>query len=139
MNKDVEEYRALRQHIQGQFTLIFQVFTVSIVAAIALLGYALNNILGILAKAQDVSNLGLYLFFPLLPLIVIIPFALLIKALRKEIFKWGAYVEVYLEDGKDWKYETELNKYMVESDKREMRRQLKKDSRHDLFQKLNHA
>ena len=35
----------------------------------------------------------------------------MIKALRKEIFKWGAYVEVYLEDGKDWKYDTEIDKY----------------------------
>ena len=113
MDKDVEEYRAIRQHIQGQFTLIFQVFTVSILAAIALLGYALNNILGTLAKAKDISSLGVYLFFPLFPLAVIIPFAFLIKSLRKEIFKWGAYIQVYLEDGKDWKYETELNKYMA--------------------------
>lgn len=119
MDKDVEEYRALRQHIQGQFTLIFQVFTASIVAAIALLGYALNNTLGVFAKAEHISNLGLYLFFPLIPLAIIIPFAFLIKSLRKEIFKWGAYVEVYLEDGKNWKYETELNKYMEKHRERE--------------------
>ena len=119
MDKDVEEYRAIRQHIHGQFTLIFQVFTVSIVAAIALLGYALNNILGAFAKAQDVSSLGVYLFFPLIPLAVIVPFAFLIKSLRKEIFKWRAYVEVYLEDGKDWKYETELDKYMTKYRERE--------------------
>ena len=119
MDKDVEEYRAIRQHIHGQFTLIFQVFTVSIVTTIALLGYALNNTLGVFAKAEHISNLGLYLFFPLIPLAIIIPFAFLIKSLRKEIFKWGAYVEVYLEDGKNWKYETELNKYMEKHRERE--------------------
>jgi hypothetical protein len=112
MAKDVEEYKALRQHIHGQFTLIFQVFTASIVTAIALLGYVLNNILGAIAPSSGISNFVLYLFFPLLPLAIIIPFALLIKALRKEIFKWGSYLEVYLENGKDWKYETELSKYM---------------------------
>jgi hypothetical protein len=119
MVKDVEEYRAIRQHIQGQFTLIFQVFTASIVAAIALLGYALNNILGTFTNSQDISNLGLFLLFPLIPLAVIVPFAFLIKSLRKEIFKWGAYVEVYLEDGKDRKYETELSKYMTKYRERE--------------------
>ena len=106
MDKSREEYNKLARHIEGQFRLIVQVFTVSIVAAVALLGYVLK----VLTAGGVYSDLMVLL--PLAPLAITTPCAYLIRELRKEIFKWGAYVQVYLEDGGDWRYETELTKYM---------------------------
>lgn len=106
MNKSSEEYNKLARQVEGQFRLIVQVFTVSIVAAVALLGYVLK-----LLAAGEVDS-DFTVFLPLAPLAITTPCAYLIRELRKEIFKWGAYVQVYLEDGEDWRYETELTKYM---------------------------
>ena len=78
-----------------------------------------HNILQAISGADGVSKSVRYLIFPLLPLAITIPFALLIKSLRKEIFKWGAHIEVNLENGKDWKYETQLTKYMTKYLERE--------------------
>ena len=42
---------------------------------------------------------------------IILPCEYLIADLRKEIVKWGTYIETNIEDGITLKYETELSKY----------------------------
>jgi len=100
-----EEYNRLGRHIEGQFRLIVQIFTVSIVASVALLGYVLK----VLSEATDFS--GIEPFLALTPLVIVLPCAVLIDYLRREIFKWSMYIKVYLNDGKNWRYESELTRY----------------------------
>lgn len=113
MGEGRDEYHWLRRHIHGQFTLVIQVFTVSVVAAVALIGYVFTS----LTRAEVISSAVPFLF--LTPLAITIPCAYLISSLRREIFKWGMYIKVYLEDGKDLKYETELDKYRKKFPERE--------------------
>lgn len=97
------------RHIEGQFRLIVQVFTASLVVSAPLLGYGLR----VLSETDSAANTVSHFlpFLVLTPLAILIPSAYLIAFLRKEIFKWGSYIRVYLEDGKELKYETELAKY----------------------------
>jgi ABC-type multidrug transport system fused ATPase/permease subunit len=113
MSGSRDEYHWLRRHMHGQFTLVIQVFTTSVVAAVALAGYVFT----VLIRADVTSSTTPFLF--LTPLAISIPCAYLIGSLRKEIFKWGMYIKVYLEDGNDLKYETELDKYRKRFPERE--------------------
>lgn len=111
MSNSTGDYTWLRKHIYGQFRLIAQVFTASVIAVGALLGYIINSVF-----TSDIvlcSEFSITPFIFLAPLAVAIPCAYFIGELRKEIFKWGTYVEVYLEDREKLNYETELGKYRV--------------------------
>jgi hypothetical protein len=104
-----EEYNRLGRHIEGQFRLIIQIFTASLVASLGVLGYIGSVIYGF----QPTSNKTVYIepFLAFAPLIIVFSCGLLIGYLRMEIFKWGAYIKVFLNDGKNWRYESELDKY----------------------------
>lgn len=118
MGQSTEEYTWLRQHIYGQFRLVAQVFTASIIAVGALLGYIISNLYGANLAASS-SGLSITPFLSLAPLAIAIPCAYFVGALRKEIFKWGMYIEVYLEGKNNWRYETELAKYRIMFPERE--------------------
>ena len=100
-----EEYVRLARHIEGQSRLITQIFTTSVVASVALLGYFVKGLL----EPAGVSKFGPLLL--LTPLLIVVPSAYWISSLRREIFKWAMYIMVYLEDGEERRYETELEKY----------------------------
>lgn len=104
MTRISDEYNRLGRHIERQFSLITQVFTISVIVSVALLGYVLR----VLSEPATSSEFEPFLL--LAPLAIVIPCAYLISSLRKEVFKWGMYIKVYLEDGTNWKYETELEK-----------------------------
>ena len=106
MDKVNEEYNRLVRHIEGQFRLIAQIFTVSVVASVALFGYTMHVLFGITQSSSQFEP-----FMMLIPLAIVFPCALLVFALRREIFKWSGYIKIYLNDGKSWRYETELGKY----------------------------
>jgi len=108
-----EEYVRLARHIETQFKLITQVFTTSIVASVALLGYSVKGLLG----AAGVSKLEPFLL--LTPLLIVVTSAWWISSLRREIFKWAMYIMLYLEDGSERRYETELAKYRDRFSERE--------------------
>lgn len=102
----LEEYKYLNQQIMNHQRLIIQVFTFSVIASVALLGYALQSVL----KSDDsVSTLMPYIV--LAPSAIIVPCAFLITSVRREIQKWGAYIMVFHEnkDGAYW--ETRLRKF----------------------------
>jgi hypothetical protein len=109
MASNNQEYERLGRHIEGQFRLIIQVFTASLIVSAPLLGYGLRVLSEINTNTNTVSHAVPFLV--LTPLAILIPSAYLIGFLRKEIFKWGGYIKVYLEDGKELKYESELGKY----------------------------
>jgi len=106
MDTSAEEYKALRRQIEAHFRLIVQVFTASIISTVALFGYFFQ-----LLARSDGSVSHLMPFLLLAPLAISIPCAYFIGSLRREIFKFGTYVQIYLEDRKGWRYETELCKY----------------------------
>ncbi len=105
MDAKLAEYNALRSQIEGQFKLIVQVFTASVIAAIALFGYIFQG----LVRSSTVSNAAPFLL--LTPLAIIIPCAYFLSSLRREIFEWGSYIQVFLESGQDNKYETMRAKF----------------------------
>jgi hypothetical protein len=101
-----KEYEGIRRQVEGQFSLIVQVFVASVIASVALFGYGFQT----LARKED-SVSGLAPFLVLAPLAITIPCAYFIASLRREIFKWGTYIQTFLEDGRNLRYETELARY----------------------------
>jgi len=104
MNTKLAEYNALRSQIEGQFKLIVQVFTASVIGAVALFGYVFQS-----SVSSSISNAVPFLL--LTPLAILIPCAYFLSSLRREIFEWAAYIQVFLEDGQDNKYETMRAKF----------------------------
>jgi len=104
-----EEYYRLGRHIEGQFRLIIQIFTASLAASLGVLGYICSVIYGFQPKLNETFNIEPFLAFA--PLIIVFSCGLLIGYLRMEIFKWSAYIKVFLNDGRNWRYESELDKY----------------------------
>ncbi len=105
MRHDLEEYRYINEQIISHQRLIFQIFTFSVIAAVALLGYGLQNFFGEQGKIS-----GFALFVILAPVAIIIPCAFIISAIREDIFRWGAYIVVFHEPEGKPGYETRLNK-----------------------------
>lgn len=97
----VEEYKALRQQIDSQSRLQVQVFTFSIISSSALLGYFLK-----LLSDTGHSLLTLQLLFA--PSFILVPCAYLIKDMRDEIYRWGTYIYVFLENESGSSYEGAL-------------------------------
>lgn len=106
MNGKQDEYRALRGQIEGQFKLIIQIFVVSIVASVALFGYVFQAI-----AQSAITSSWMTPFFFLTPMAIIIPCAYLLASLRREIFQWAAYLQVFHESEQGPRYETILNMY----------------------------
>ena len=117
MSKTLDDYNWLRSHIHGQFTIITQVFIASVIAAGALLGYVVKVVadssLASKTLTDGASTTGDFSIIPFLlltQLVIVLPCAYVIGALRKEIFHWAMYIKVYIED-KTGGWETELHKY----------------------------
>ena len=98
MDGKLAEHRVLMSHIESQFRLIIQVFIASLIVSLGLLGYALQ-----IAVSDP------YVF--LSPILIFMPCSYLLISLREEIFRWGTYIIVFIEDGKDLRYETALAKF----------------------------
>lgn len=105
MSEKAIDHERLGRHIEQQFRLITQIFTTSLVAAVAVLGYGLSYI----GRPLDISPIGLVIL--LAPLVMVLPSGYLILGLRREIFQWGAFIRVYIDPGADLKYETKVAKY----------------------------
>lgn len=95
MDAKLAEHRVLMSHIESQFRLIIQVFTASLIVGLGLLGYAFQ-----------IGRSAPYAF--LSPILIFMPCGYLLITLREEIFRWGMYIRVFLENGKDLRYETAL-------------------------------
>ena len=101
MQQKLEERKYLNEQIMTHQRLIFQIFTFSIIAAVAILGWGLQNF-----PKSGTEASGLALFLVLAPMAVILPCAFIISAIRKEIFGWAAYIIVFHKS----EYETALDK-----------------------------
>ena len=101
MQQKLEERRYLNEQIINHQRLIFQIFTFSIIAAIAILGWGLQSVPKSGAEASELAP-----FLVLAPMAIIIPCAFIISAIREEVFGWAAYIIVFYES----EYETALDK-----------------------------
>jgi len=103
----IEEYQALRRHIEQQFALIIQVFTLSIITCVTVWGFSLP------LKEQSVVDVNVITtVFPLLAFFVFIPIAYLLLSLREEIFDWASYIRIFIEPRKKgFNFETAIRKY----------------------------
>jgi hypothetical protein len=99
----IEEYKSLRQQIDNQSKLMIQVFSFSIISSFAFLGYFLQ-----LLNGTRFSFLILHLLFA--PSFIIVPCAYLIKDMRDEIYKWGTYIQVFIENENSSLYEGALGR-----------------------------
>jgi len=101
MQQKLEDRRYLNEQIINHQRLIFQIFTFSVIAAIAILGWGLQSIPESGAEASVLAP-----FLLLAPMAIIIPCAFIISAIREEVFGWAAYIIVFYES----EYETALDK-----------------------------
>lgn len=101
MQQKLEERKYLNEQIMTHQRLIFQIFTFSIIAAVAIFGWGLQNFL----KSETEAS-GLALFLVLAPMAVILPCAFIISAIREDIFGLAAYILVFHKS----EYETALDK-----------------------------
>jgi len=113
----MDDYNWLRRHIHGQFNLITQIFIASVIASGALLGYIIKIMVdGSIAKSIEQmqatpNDFNIAPFLLLTPIIIVLPSAYLISTLRKEIFLWGMYIKVFLENEKVGGWETHVSKF----------------------------
>jgi len=124
-----EEYCKLGHHIDGQYKLIIQIFIASLVASYALMGYAVSVIFHLIAVDSTYGNVQVIAdnatnmtsttiavfraepFLALTPIFIFMSCAVLVGYLRKEISKCSTYIQIYLNDGENWKYESKLDIY----------------------------
>jgi len=107
---ELEEYKALRREIDSRAHLIVQIFAISL----AILVPFISGITVYELQSQTAINAGPSLLSPymfLFPLFILIPCLYLLTSLRKDFFRCGTYIEVFLEDGLELKWETALHKF----------------------------
>lgn len=97
-----DEYKMLKSQIDSDSKMQIQVFTFSIVASTALLGIFFN-----FGNAAH-TPIAHYVF--IIPPLIIIPCAYLIKNLRAEIYRAGTYIQVFIENDTSFLYEGALGK-----------------------------
>ena len=91
-----EERQYIREQIIVHQRLIFQIFTFSIIAAIAVLGWGIQDFPTTSETNGEKASLP-HVFFLLAPLAITVPCAWVIKGIREDIFRWGAYILVFHE------------------------------------------
>ena len=105
MQRDLEEYKYLNEQIMNHQRLLFQIFTFSVIAAVAILGWGMQSF-----PKTGTEASGLTPFLPLAPMAIILPCAFIISGIREEVFGWGAYIIVFHESDTGLGYETVLDK-----------------------------
>jgi hypothetical protein len=105
MQQKLEERKYLNEQIINHQRLIFQIFTFSIIAAVAILGWGLQSF-----PKSGTETSWLTLFLLLAPMAIVVPCAFIISAIRQEIFGWAAYIIVFHEGEEDFGYEKALDK-----------------------------
>lgn len=101
MQQKLEEHKYRNEQIMNHQRLIFQIFTFSVIAAVAILGWGLQNF-----PKSGTEASGLAPFLVLAPMAIILPCAFIISAIREEVFGWAAYIIVFHKS----EYETALDK-----------------------------
>ncbi len=92
MQLKLEEHKYLNDQIMNHQKILLQIFTFSVIAAVAVLGWGLQSAPRNGAEASELAA-----FILLLPPAILIPCAFIISSIRKEIFVWGAYITVFHE------------------------------------------
>ena len=108
--QSLEEYKALRQEIDSRAHLIIQIFTVSLSISVPLISgitfYVLKNFANIINQQNII-----YPYIFLSPIIIFLPCYFLITSLRKDFFRCGTYIQVFLENENKFYWETALDKF----------------------------
>ena len=100
---DFSEYEALRQEIIANAGIIADVFTVSITAAVVILGY------GIQREQETEGDTGSWLLF-LCPLAILAPSLWFISSQLESTVQIATYIQTFLEEGQDLlNWETRLS------------------------------
>ena len=100
---DFSEYEALRQEIIANAGIIADVFTVSITAAVVILGY------GIQREQETEGDTGSWLLF-LCPLAILAPSLWFISSQLESTVQIATYIQTFLEQGQDLlNWETRLS------------------------------
>ena len=100
---DFSEYEALRQEIIANAGIIADVFTVSITAAVVILGY------GIQREQETEGDTGSWLLF-LCPLGILVPSLWFISSQLESTVQIATYIQTFLEEGQDvLNWETRLS------------------------------
>lgn len=103
--KRLEERKYLNEQIMNHQRLLVQIFTFSIIAGVAILGWGLQSFP---SSGEDTSWTSLFLL--LAPVGIVIPCAYMIKGIREEMFRWGAYIILFHEGEGTLGYENLVDK-----------------------------
>jgi hypothetical protein len=106
VQQKLEEHKYLNEQIINHQRLIFQIFTFSVIAAVAILGWGLQNF-----PKSGTEASGFSLFILLAPMAIILPCAFIISAIREEVFGWAAYIIVFHKS----EYEIALDRMRVKA------------------------
>ncbi len=102
----LEEFKALRGEIVSDINLMGQIYNYSLLILVTLISGIALFLFQSLAKETSFSIILILL--PLGPILLILPVGYFLLELRKSIFLCGTYIQVFLEDGIELKYETAL-------------------------------
>ena len=105
MEQKSDERKYLHEQIITHQRLMFQIFTFSIIAAAAILGWGLQTLAASVTVATRVNP-----FLLLVPMAIIIPCAFIIGGMRADIFRWGTYIIVFHGSDEGAQYEPLLDK-----------------------------
>ena len=103
MDHKIEEYRYIQNAILNHQRLIFQIFTFSVIASVAVLGWGLQSL------NRGIETPAFTPFLLLIPMAIILPSAFIINGMRQDILRWGAYIMLEHE-GASPGYETLLDR-----------------------------
>ncbi|MDP2754898.1 MAG: hypothetical protein Q8P40_10995 [Nitrospirota bacterium] len=108
--RELEEYKALRNEILVRGRGIGHLLIASLVILVPFISTIILYVMQNSEKMKGDPSL-LYSYIFLFPLLIIIPCAFFIVALRKDIYRYGTYIEIFFEEGSDGpKWETALSK-----------------------------
>ncbi len=107
---ELEEYKVLREEVQSRVHGFIQVFTISLLILVPFISGII--IYWLQSRADMKADPSLfYAYILLTPLLILIPFAYFLTSLRKDIFRCGTYIQVFLEGNGDFRWESALSEF----------------------------
>lgn len=107
---NLEEYKTLREELQVRVRGFIYVFAISLVVLVPFISGIIIYWMESMAVMKADPSL-LYAYILLSPLFILIPCAYLLVSLRKDIFRCGTYIQVFLESDSEFRWESALSEF----------------------------
>jgi len=109
--RSIEEYKSLREEILTRGRGVAQVIITSLIILVPFISTIIVYVTQHSIEMKKNPNI-LYPYIFLCPLLIVIPCTFFLISLRKDIYRYGTYIQVFYEEGSDGpKWETMLHKF----------------------------